>query len=173
VIGHEMTHGFDDQGRNFDKEGNMVNWWTEEDAAAFEQLTKGLIAQFDAVEVLPGLHANGAYTLGENIADQGGLRVAMTAFLNSQKKKGVDINSESAKIDGFTPEQVFYLNYANLWAQNIRDEEIRSLTTGDVHSLGNNRVNVSLRNLEPFFTAFGIKEGDKMWRPESERVIIW
>lgn len=173
VIGHEMTHGFDDQGRNFDKEGNMVNWWTEEDAAAFEQLTKGLIAQFDAVEVLPGLHANGAYTLGENIADQGGLRVAMTAFLNSQKKKGVDINSESAKIDGFTPEQVFYLNYANLWAQNIRDEEIRSLTTGDVHSLGNNRVNVSLRNLEPFFTAFGIKEGDKMWRTESERVIIW
>lgn len=173
VIGHEMTHGFDDQGRNFDKDGNMVNWWTDADAEAFAGLTQGLVAQFDAVEVLPSLHANGTYTLGENIADQGGLRVAMTAFLNSQKQKGVDVNSDAAKIEGFTPEQVFYMNYANLWAQNIRDEEIRSLTVGDVHSLGNLRVNVSLRNLEPFFRAFGIKDGDKMWRPESERVIIW
>ncbi|MDE6428176.1 MAG: M13 family metallopeptidase, partial [Muribaculaceae bacterium] len=173
VIGHEMTHGFDDQGRNFDKDGNMVNWWTDADAEAFAKLTQGLVDQFSAVEVLPGLHANGAYTLGENIADQGGLRVSMTAFLNSQKKKGVDVNSEAAKIEGFTPEQVFYMNYANLWAQNIRDEEIRSLTVGDVHSLGNLRVNVSLRNLEPFFRAFGIKEGDKMWRPEEERIIIW
>ena len=173
VIGHEMTHGFDDQGRNFDKDGNMVNWWTDADAEAFAKLTQGLVDQYSAVEVLPGLHANGAYTLGENIADQGGLRVSMTAFLNSQKKKGVDVNSEAAKIEGFTPEQVFYMNYANLWAQNIRDEEIRSLTVGDVHSLGNLRVNVSLRNLEPFFRAFGIKEGDKMWRPEEERIIIW
>jgi len=171
VIGHEMTHGFDDQGRNFDADGNMVNWWTDADAAAFQTLTEGLVAQFDSVEVLPGLHANGRYTLGENIADQGGLRVAMTAFLNSQKKKGVDVTTQL--INGFTPAQIFYMNYANLWAQNIRDEEIRSLTIGDVHSLGNLRVNVSLRNLEPFFEAFGIKEGDKMWRPESERVIIW
>lgn len=173
VIGHEMTHGFDDQGRNFDKDGNLTNWWTEEDANAFEELTRGLVAQFDAVEVLPGLHANGTYTLGENIADQGGLRVAMTAFVNSQNKKGVDINSEEAKVQGFSPAQLFYMNYANLWAQNIRDEEIRSLTTNDVHSLGNLRVNVSLRNLAPFFEAFGIKEGDAMWRPEAERVIIW
>ena len=173
VIGHEMTHGFDDQGRQFDAEGNMTNWWTPEDAEAFSKLTKGLVAQFDEVEVLPGLHANGTYTLGENIADQGGLRVAYTAFLDSQKKKGVDITSESAKIDGLDPSQVFYLNFANLWAGNIRDEEIRSLTTGDVHSLGKNRVNVSLRNLEPFFNAFSIKEGDKMFRPASERVIIW
>ena len=125
------------------------------------------------VEVLPGLHANGQYTLGENIADQGGLRVAMTAFLDSQKQKGVDVDSESALIDGFTPAQVFYMNYANLWAQNTRDEEIKSLTMGDVHSLGENRVNVTLRNIAPFFEAFGIKEGDKMWRPESERVVIW
>ena len=173
VIGHEMTHGFDDQGRQFDAEGNMTNWWTPEDAEAFSKLTKGLVAQFDEVEVLPGLHANGTYTLGENIADQGGLRVAYTAFLDSQKKKGVDITSESAKIDGLDPSQVFYLNFTNLWAGNIRDEEIRSLTTGDVHSLGKNRVNVSLRNLEPFFNAFSIKEGDKMFRPASERVIIW
>ena len=173
VIGHEMTHGFDDQGRNFDAAGNMTNWWTEEDAAKFAEKTKGLIAQFDAVEVLPGVHANGQYTLGENIADQGGLRVAMTAFIDSQKKKGVDIKSDSAKIDGFTPEQVFYMNYANLWANNIRDEEIQSLTTGDVHSLGRNRVNVTLRNIAPFFEAFAITEGQPMYRPESERVVIW
>ena len=173
VIGHEMTHGFDDQGRNFDAEGNMVNWWTPEDAEAFEKLTAGLIKQFDEVEVLPGLHANGQYTLGENIADQGGLRISRTAFLDSQRKKGVDINSEEARIDGLTPMQTFYLNYANLWANNIRDEEMRSLTTGDVHSLGKNRVNVTLRNIEPFFEAFSIKKGDKMFRPESERITIW
>lgn len=173
VIGHEMTHGFDDQGRNFDAKGNMTDWWTADDAAKFSEKTKGLIAQFDAVEVLPGLHANGQYTLGENIADQGGLRVAMTAFLDSQKKKGIDVESDSAKIDGLTPRQAFYMNYANLWAQNIRDEEIRALTTGDVHSLGRNRVNVSLRNLAPFFEAFSITEGQPMFRPESERVVIW
>lgn len=171
VIGHEMTHGFDDQGRNFDAQGNMVNWWTPEDTEKFSEFTKGLGAQFDAVEVLPGLHANGTYTMGENIADQGGLRIAMTAFLDSQKKKGVDVATET--IEGFTPFQVFYLNYANLWGQNIREEEIRSLTSGDVHSLGENRVNVTLRNLDPFFKAFNITEGQPMFRPKSERVIIW
>ncbi len=173
VIGHELTHGFDDQGRNFDANGNMANWWTAKDAEEFQKLTNGLVEQYGAVEVLPGLQANGEYTLGENIADQGGLRIAMTAFLDSQKKKGVDVTSESAKIDGFDPIQVFYLNFANLWANNIRDEEIRRLTAGDVHSLGINRVNVSLKNLAPFFKAFGIVEGDPMFRPESERVIIW
>ncbi len=173
VIGHEMTHGFDDQGRNFDDKGNMVNWWTQEDAKAFEALTKGLIAQFDEVEVLPGLHANGQYTLGENIADQGGLRVAHTAFLDSQRKKGVDVNSEEAKIDGYTPAQVFYMNYANVWAQNIRPEEMRSLTIGDVHSLGENRVNVTLRNITPFFEAFSITEGQPLYRTPKDQVIIW
>ncbi len=172
VIGHEMTHGFDDQGRNFDANGNMTDWWTPEDAARFTDKTKALIAQFDEVEVLPGVHANGRYTLGENIADQGGLRIAMTAFLDAQEKKGVDIKSPEAKIDGFDPLQVFYMNYANLWANNIRDEEIRSLTTGDVHSLGCNRVNVTLRNIAPFFEAFSITEGQPMFRPEAERVII-
>ena len=171
VIGHEMTHGFDDQGRMFDAKGNMTDWWTAEDAAAFAERAKGLGAQFDAVEVLPGLHANGAYTMGENIADQGGLRIAMTAFLDSQKKKGVNVETET--IEGFSPIQVFYLNYANLWGQNIREEEIRSLTTGDVHSLGENRVNVTLRNIDPFFKAFNITEGQPMFRPESERVVIW
>ncbi|MDE6462447.1 MAG: M13 family metallopeptidase [Muribaculaceae bacterium] len=173
VIGHEMTHGFDDQGRNFDAEGNMTNWWTEADAEAFEKLAQGLVEQYSAYEVMPGLFGNGQYTLGENIADQGGLRVAMTAFLAAQDNKGVDINSDKALIDGLAPMQVFYMNYANLWAQNTRPEEVKRLTVGDVHSLGEARVNVALRNLAPFFEAFGIKEGDKMYRPEAERVIIW
>ena len=171
VIGHEMIHGFDDQGRNFDANGNLTNWWLPEDLEAFTAKTKVLGAQFDAVEVLPGLFANGTYTMGENIADQGGLRVAMTAFLDSQKKKGVDV--DSVTIDGLKPTQVFYMNYANLWGQNVRDEEIRSLTTSDVHSLGINRVNVTLRNLEDFFQAFGITEKDAMYRPVEERIIIW
>lgn len=173
VIGHELTHGFDDQGALFDASGNMENWWAPEDSEAFATLTQGLADQYSAVEVLPGLFANGQYTLGENIADQGGLRIAYTAFLDSQKKKGVDVESEDALIDGLTPAQAFYMNFANLWAQNTRPEEIRSLTIGDVHSLGVNRVNVSLKNIEPFFKAFDIKEGDKMYRPETERVIIW
>jgi putative endopeptidase len=173
VIGHEMTHGFDDQGRNFDADGNLVDWWTNEDAEAFNSLANGLADQFSAVEVLPGLNANGQYTLGENIADQGGLRVSRTAFLDAQKKKGVDITSEEAKIDGFDPMQVFYLNYANIWASNIRDAEKRNLTINDVHSLAENRVNVSLRNITPFFEAFSIKQGDKLFRPASDQVVIW
>ncbi len=173
VIGHELTHGFDDQGRNFDANGNMVDWWTPKDSEAFAKLTQGLVEQFNEVEVLPGLKANGQYTLGENIADQGGLRISYTAFLDSQRKKGVDVESQEAMIDGLTPAQVFYLNFANLWAQNIRPETMRQLTVGDVHSLGENRVNVSLRNIQPFFDAFEITEGQPMFRPVSERVIIW
>ena len=168
-----MTHGFDDQGRNFDAEGNMVNWWTAEDTEAFNALAQVLIAQFNEVEILPGLNANGQYTLGENIADQGGLRVARTAFLDSQKAKGVDVTSEEAKIDGFDPMQVFYMSYANVWANNTRPETMRQLTIGDVHSLGINRVNVTLRNIIPFFEAFSVKEGDKMYRPAEEQVVIW
>lgn len=173
VIGHEMSHGFDDQGCNFDSKGNMTNWWTPEDAQAFQTLTKGLADQFDKIEILPGLMANGSYTLGENIGDQGGLRVSHTAFLDSQKAKGVDIDSEEAKIDGFTPEQAFYLNYANIWATNMRDAEKRNLTIGDVHSLAENRVNVTLRNITPFLKAFGIKPGDKLYLSPEEQVIIW
>lgn len=173
VIGHEMTHGFDDQGRNFDANGNMTDWWTEADTEAFNALAQKLVEQFNQVEVLPGLFANGQYTLGENIADQGGLRVAYTAFLASQAKKGVDINSEDAKVEGFTPTQIFYMNYANIWASNIREEEMRRLTIQDVHSLAMNRVNVSLRNITPFFEAFGIKEGDKLYRAPEDQVIIW
>ena len=167
VISHEMTHGFDDQGRLFDKEGNMNNWWTEADAEAFKAKTAVLVKQFDEVEVLPGVHANGAATLGENIADHGGLRIAYSAMKDSFGDKHPE------PIDGFTAEQRFFLAYATVWAQNITDEEIQRLTLMDVHSIGENRVNVSLRNLDAFFKAFGIKEGDKMWRPESERVTIW
>lgn len=167
VIGHEMTHGFDDSGRRFDKEGNLSDWWQPEDAERFNALADSLVKQFDAVEVAPGVHANGRFTLGENIADQGGLRIALTAYLDSTEA------AQRKDIDGFTPLQRFYLAYANVWANNIREEEILSRTKTDPHSLGNNRVNETLKNIEPFFSAFGIKEGDPMFRPESERVVIW
>ena len=167
VIGHEMTHGFDDQGRQFDKDGNFTNWWTDADAAAFNELAERLAAQFDSIEVAPGTHANGHLTLGENIADQGGLRVARTAYLNSLN------GAEAPVIDGFTADQRFYLAYSNVWAGNIREAEILSRTQNDPHSLGRWRVNGTLRNIEPFFTAFDIKEGDAMFLPESERVVIW
>lgn len=167
VIGHEMTHGFDDQGRQYDVNGNLNDWWTPADAENFTKLADALAAQFDAVEVAPGVHANGKFTLGENIADQGGLRVALTAYLNTLAGK------TPRDIDGFSPLQRFYLGYANLWAGNIRDEEILVRTKTDPHSLGRNRVNVTLMNIAPFFSAFNIKEGDKMYRPENERVVIW
>ena len=167
VIGHEMTHGFDDQGSLFDKDGNMNNWWTPEDRAAFEAKTKGLAEQFDQVQILPNLKANGELTLGENIADHGGVSVAWTALHNALGDK------VPAPIDGFTAEQRFFLGYARVWAQNITDEEKARLTKLDVHSLAQNRVDVTLRNFGYFFDAFGIQEGDAMWRPESERVHIW
>ncbi len=168
VIGHEMTHGFDDQGRQFDKDGNFSNWWNDSDAAAFTTLADGLAAQFDQIEVAPGVHANGRFTLGENIADQGGLRVAYTAYHNALGQ-----GNEGEVIDGFTPDQRFYLAYANVWAGNIREAEILKRTKTDPHSLGRWRVNASLRNIQPFFDAFDIKEGDPMWRPVEERVVIW
>ena len=172
VIGHEMTHGFDDQGRNFDKDGNMNNWWTEADAEAFKKKADVLVKQFDAIEVLPArdgqpaLHANGALSLGENIADQGGLRVAWTAYHNSLG------GTTPEPVDGFTADQRFYLAYATLWAQNIRDEEIARLTKLDVHSLGKWRVNATLRNLQTFYDTFGITDG-AMFLPEEQRVVIW
>ena len=172
VIGHEMTHGFDDQGRQFDKDGNMNNWWVEEDAVAFKAKTDILVEQFNKIEVLPAkdgqpaVMADGALTLGENIADQGGLRVAYTALHNALG------NTEPAPVDGFTADQRFYLSYAAIWGQNIRDEEAARLTKLDVHSLGRNRVNATLSNIDTFFKAFNITDG-AMYRPESERVIIW
>ena len=167
VIGHEMSHGFDDQGSMFDAKGNMENWWTPADKAKFDALGDKLAAQFDVVEVLPGVHANGRYTLGENIGDHGGLSIAFTAMENALK------GNDPGLIDGFTPAQRFYLSYGNIWAQNITDQEKARLTNMDPHSLAVNRVNVSVRNFQSFFDAFDIHEGDPMFRPEEERVHIW
>lgn len=167
VIGHEMTHGFDDNGRKFNKEGNMIDWWTEEDANKFNELADKLVAQFDSIVVLGDQHANGRLTLGENIADQGGLRIAYSAYLKTQEAK------EGKTVNGFTPAQRFYLSYANVWAGNIRDAEILRRTKTDEHSLGKWRVNATLKNIAPFYDAFGIKEGDAMFLAPAKRVIIW
>lgn len=167
VIGHEMTHGFDDQGRNFDHHGNMIDWWTAEDAAKFQQLADKLGAQYSAEIVADDVHANGTFTMGENIADHGGLRVAYSAFKKTEQ------GASDKTIDGFTPDQRFFLSYANVWAANITKEEILRRTKTDPHSLGINRVNVAIRNLEPFFKAFDIKPGEKMWRDPADRVTIW
>ena len=167
VIGHEMTHGFDDQGRQYDKDGNLKDWWTAEDAKQFNLRADKLADQYSSIIVLDTVHANGRFTLGENIADHGGLRVSYTAFKNATK--GQDLKP----IDGFTPDQRFYLAYAGLWAQNIRDEEILRLTKIDPHSLGKWRVNAALRNLESFFQAFGITEKDSMYMKPEDRVTIW
>ena len=168
VIAHEMTHGFDDQGSQFDKEGNMNDWWTAEDRTAFEAKTQVLVDQFNAIEILPGLFADGKYSLGENIADQGGLRLAFTGLTDYAWAEG-----RPEDIDGFTGEQRFYIGYATLWAQNITDQEKERLTKVDVHSLGRNRVNATLRNIQSFYDAFGISEGDAMFMPVEERVTIW
>lgn len=167
VIGHEMTHGFDDQGRLFDAEGNMTNWWTAEDEAKFKGKTAVLVNQYSEVEILPGLHADGQLTLGENIADHGGVSIAYTALHNALG------DTLPADIDGFNVDQRFFLGFAHLWAQNATDEEKARLTKLDVHSLAENRVNITVRNFPFFFKAFDIQEGDPMWRPESERVNIW
>ena len=168
VIGHEMTHGFDDQGRNYDKDGNISAWWTPEDEAKFNERAQVLVEQYNKIIVIDTVHADGAYTLGENIADQGGLLIAHQAYMNTLKDKPAP-----ADIDGFNHNQRFYLGYANLWAQNVRPQEILRRTKTDVHSLGKWRVNGALRNIEGFYEAFGIKEGDAMWMDPSERIIIW
>ena len=168
VIGHEMTHGFDDQGRNYDKDGNLSAWWNEEDEEKFNERAQVLVEQYDKIVVLDSLHADGRYTLGENIADQGGLLVSYQAYMNTLKGKDVP-----ADIDGFTYSQRFYIGYANLWAQNLRPQEIMRRTKTDVHSLGKWRVNAALRNIEDFYTAFDIKEGDAMYLAPEERINIW
>ena len=168
VIAHEMTHGFDDQGSQFDKDGNMSDWWTAEDRAAFEKKTQVLVDQFNAIEILPGLYADGKFSLGENIADQGGLRLAFTGLTDYAWAEG-----RPEDIDGFTGEQRFYIGYATLWAQNITDKEKENLTKNDVHSLGRNRVNATLRNIQSWYDAFNVTEKDAMYMPAEERVVIW
>ena len=167
VIGHEMTHGFDDQGRQFDKDGNFANWWTEEDAAKFNERTQVIVDFFDKIEVLPGLNANGKLTLGENIADHGGLTIAMQAFKNATKENALPV------INGLTAEQRFYIAYSGVWAGHVRDEEIRNLTKSDVHSLSRWRVNATLPHINDWYTAFGITEESPMFVPAEERLDVW
>ena len=167
VIGHEMTHGFDDQGRQFDRDGNLKDWWTAEDAKRFEERAQVMVNFFDSIQVLPGLNANGSLTLGENIADHGGLQVSFQAFKNATKDAPLLVK------DGFTPEQRFFLSYAGVWAGNIRDEQIRLQTKSDPHSLGRWRVNGALPQIGAWYDAFGIKEGDPMYLAPEKRVSIW
>lgn len=167
VIGHEMTHGFDDQGRKFDKEGNMFDWWTAEDAARFDERSKVLVNYFDSIRVLGDVRANGTYTLGENIADHGGLQISYNAFIKTKQ------GGSSKPIDGYTPQQRFFLAYANVWAGNIRDEEILRLTKLDVHSLGKWRVNGALPHINAWYEAFNIGEDSPMFLPVDQRASIW
>lgn len=167
VIGHEMTHGFDDQGSKYDKNGNLSKWWTDEDTQRFNERIEVMRAYHDSIEVLPGLHSNGSLTLGENMADHGGLMVAYQAFLNATAQAPL------ADKDGFTPAQRFFLAYANVWGQNIRDEEIRKRVKSDPHSLGKWRVNGQMPHMDAWYEAFGITEHDPMFIPKEERVTIW
>ncbi|MDR1808854.1 MAG: M13 family metallopeptidase [Prevotella sp.] len=167
VIGHEMTHGFDDQGRKYDKDGNMFDWWTEEDAKKFKERSQMLVEHFNNIVVLDSVHANGQFTLGENLADYGGLQVAYNAFAKTAQFSG------KTPIDGFTPQQRFFLSYATLWAGNIRDEEILRLTQIDVHSLGKWRVNGALPHINAWYEAFDIQEDAPLFIPKDKRVSIW
>ena len=165
VIGHEMSHGFDDQGRKFDKEGNLTDWWTSEDSKRFDERTKVLVNQYNKFVVLDTIHANGQLCLGENIADLGGLNISHQAFLKA--------NSQKEPIDGFTPEQRFFLAYAHVWGQNTRDKEILRRTKEDVHSLGRFRVLGPLQNLPEFYAAFDVKPGQAMFLEPDKRAKIW
>ena len=167
IIGHEMTHGFDDQGRLYDKDGNLHDWWAPEDAAKFKEKADMYADFFDAIEVLPGLHANGRMTLGENLADHGGLQLAWTAYKNATQAQPLPA------IDGFTADQRFFLSYASIWAQNITDAAVRYITTSDVHSLGRWRTNGALPHIDAWYDAFGIKEGDKLFIPKEKRLQLW
>ena len=168
VIGHEMTHGFDDQGRNYDKDGNLADWWTEQDAETFKEKAQLIVDHFNSIEVAPGVYANGEFTLGENIADNGGLNVSYTAFQKAKKDGQI-----KGDMDGFTPEQRFFLAYAAVWAANIREAEILRRTKSDPHALGRWRVNATLRHIDPFYEAFNIQPGDQMYMAPEKRSHIW
>lgn len=167
VIGHEMTHGFDDQGRQFDKAGNLVNWWTPQDAEQFKQRAQVMCDYFDKIEVAPGVHANGAFTLGETLADYGGLQIAWQAFKSLTAEQPLPVK------DGFTPEQRFFLSYALVWAGNIRPEEVLRRTQTDPHALGKWRVNGELPHIDAWYQAFDIGPEDPMYIPKEQRVTIW
>ncbi len=167
VIGHEMTHGFDDQGRQYDAEGYMNDWWTAEDAKGFEERADMYAAFFDNIKVLPDLNANGRFTLGENLADHGGLQVAYYAFENATKKKPLKNK------DGFTPAQRFFIAYAGVWGQNITEQEIRNRVKNDPHALGEWRVNGALPHVDMWYDAFNVKPGDKLYIPKENRLDLW
>jgi len=167
VIGHEMTHGFDDQGRQYDDSGNMKDWWTATDAKGFEERADMYADFFSNIKVLPDLNANGRFTLGENLADHGGLQVSYQAFKNATAKKHLKT------IDGFTPDQRFFLAYASVWGQNITELEIRNRTKRDPHALGEWRVNGALPHIDAWYDAFGVKESDKLFIPKSQRLSLW
>lgn len=167
VIGHEMTHGFDDQGRNYDKNGNMIDWWTASDAENFNKRAQVCVDFFSAIKVLPDLNANGKLTLGENIADHGGLQVSYNAYKNATK------DAPLKEIDGLTADQRFFLAYAGVWAANITEEEIRNRTKSDPHSLGEWRVNGALPHIDAWYEAFNVKPTDKLYLPADKRVKLW
>lgn len=168
VIGHEMTHGFDDQGRNFDKNGNLTDWWTKEDSEKFNALTKILVDQYDRFIAIDSIHLDGKLTLGENIADYGGLTMSHLAYLKSLEGK-----PEPSKIDGFTAEQRFFLSYGNIWRQIIRDKELMRRVKEDVHSPGNFRVNGAVFNIPEFYNAFEISPTDPLFIPVDKRASVW
>jgi putative endopeptidase len=167
VIGHEMSHGFDDQGAQFDKNGNQRNWWTAEDKKRFDERTKVLADWFSQFEVLPGVKVNGQQTLGENIGDNGGLNIAFRALQNSLKENPLPVK------DGFTPEQRFFLAWARVWASNMTDEYVKYLLTVDVHSPNYARVNAALPMIDAWYDAFNVKKGAKMFVPKNKRAHIW
>ena len=167
VIGHEMTHGFDDKGCLFDKDGNLANWWTPEDKANYDSRTKVIADWFSKQEILPGVFVNGAKTLGENVSDNGGLNIAYRAYENRMKVEPLK------KIDGYTPAQRFFLAYARVWASNSTPESIANLVDSDTHSPNELRVNAALPMIGPWYKAFNIKKSDKMYLPESQRALVW
>jgi putative endopeptidase len=167
VIGHEMTHGFDDQGRKYDKDGNMVEWWSADDSRRFNERAQVIIDFFNNISVLPDLKGNGPLTAGENLADHGGLQVAYTALMNVSK------NKSSRKISGFTAAQRFFIAYAGVWAGSIREAEIRKRTKMDPHSLGRWRVNGALPHIDAWYDAFNISKEDPLFVPKEQRVTIW
>jgi putative endopeptidase len=167
VIGHELTHGFDDQGSHFNSEGNMMNWWTKTDHEKFEEKTGRLVREFSNFTAIDTLHVNGKLTLGENIADLGGLTIAYYAYKRSQQGK------EPQTIDGFTPEQRFFLGWARGWCVKFRPEALKKQVLTNEHAPGMFRVLGPLSNMQEFYDAWHIKEGDKMYRSPDERVVIW
>lgn len=167
VIGHEMTHGFDDQGRQYDANGNMNDWWTANDAKGFNERADMYADFFSNINVLPDLKANGRFTLGENLADHGGLQVSFLAYKNATAKKPLKTK------DGFTPDQRFFLAYAGVWGQNITEQEIRNRVKRDPHALGKWRVNGALPHVDAWYEAFNVKEGDKLFIPKKNRLDLW